>query len=111
MCFPSCRVSSASILSLLIVSKHFKQMESKEPSLFFLCGKTLGVVRIIVRALSGENSKIQKLCLQRCSLQHTTGQMFFGFVLSEQKTGDPLKGSPNMLIGSLESLGPSAELA
>jgi hypothetical protein len=41
--------------SLAIVSKHVGQIESKEPSLFDLCGKKGGSVRAIVRPLSGKN--------------------------------------------------------
>ena len=35
----SCFSSSISVLAFAIVSKHSKQMESKEPSLIRLCGK------------------------------------------------------------------------
>ena len=46
------RCQTASIVELAIVSKHFKQMESNEPSRFRLCEKKGGRVRTILTPLS-----------------------------------------------------------
>jgi hypothetical protein len=45
---------SLSDFSFAMVAKHFGQMESKERSLFCLCGNKVGSVKAIVRPLSGE---------------------------------------------------------